>query len=227
MYSIAIDGPSGSGKSTLAKSLSKELGYLYIDTGAMYRTIGLFAYRNGIDPSDGEEMSKHFDEIDIDIEWKDGAQHMFLCGEDVTDFIRTPEISMYASAVSAIPSVREFLLDKQRDFAKHHNVIMDGRDIGTVILPNADVKIFLRAGHADRAKRRYEELIARGEDVTYEKVLRDMEQRDHNDSTRALAPCVPAADAVILDNTGFEPEETLGKALEIIDGKIGILQEKK
>ena len=220
-YAIAIDGPSGSGKSTLAKSLSKMLGYLYIDTGAMYRSIGLYAKRNGIDPKDEKTLSEHFDIIEIELDWIDGAQHIFLCGEDVSDFIRTPEISMYASAVSALPAVRSFLLDKQRVFARTHNVIMDGRDIGTVVLPQANVKIFLKADDTMRAKRRYEELIEKGQNVTYEDVLSDMIERDKNDSTRANAPCVPAEDAVFLDNSGLEPEETLGKAMEIINEKIG------
>ncbi len=220
-YAIAIDGPSGSGKSTLAKSLSKMLGYLYIDTGAMYRAIGLYAKRNGIEPKDEKTLSEHFDKIEIELNWIDGAQHIFLCGEDVSDFIRTPEISMYASAVSALPAVRSFLLDKQRIFARTHNVIMDGRDIGTVVLPDANVKIFLKADDTMRAKRRYDELIEKGQQVTYEDVLSDMLERDKNDSTRANAPCVPADDAVFLDNSGLEPEETLGKAMEIINEKIG------
>lgn len=220
-YSIAIDGPSGSGKSTLAKSLSKILGYLYIDTGAMYRAIGLYARRNGIGSKDEKTLSEHFDKIEIELKWIDGAQHIFLCGEDVSDFIRTPEISMYASDVSALPSVRSFLLEKQRIFARTHNVIMDGRDIGTVVLPQANVKIFLKADDTMRAKRRYEELIEKGQNVTYEDVLSDMIKRDKNDSTRANAPCVPAEDAVFLDNSGLEPEETLGKAMEIINEKIG------
>ena len=221
MYAIAIDGPSGSGKSTLAKALSKELGCLYIDTGAMYRTIGLYAKKNGIDPKDENTLKSHFDNINLALEWIDGSQHIFLNGEDVSGQIRTPEMSMYASAVSALSEVRLFLLDKQRDFSKKYNVIMDGRDIGTVVLPNANVKIFLKADNTERAKRRYEELILKGEKVTLEEVLSDMNERDKNDSTRKTAPCVPAEDAVLLDNSGFLPEETLRKALEIINGKLG------
>lgn len=220
-HAIAIDGPSGSGKSTLAKALSKELGYLYIDTGAMYRTVGLYAKLNSIEPNDEETISKHFDKIDISLEWIDGSQHIFLGGEDVSDKIRTPEMSMYASAVSALPAVRAFLLDRQRNFARTHNVIMDGRDIGTVVLPDADVKIFLKADDRKRAERRYEELLLKGEKVTLEDVYNDMVTRDKNDSTRKTAPCVPAEDAVFLDNTQYEPEDTLRKALEIINGKIG------
>lgn len=220
-YAIAIDGPSGSGKSTLAKALSKELGYLYIDTGAMYRTIGLYVKRNGIDPSDEKTISEHFENIDIKLEWIDGAQHIFLGDEDVSGEIRTPEMSMYASSVSALPAVRSFLLDKQRAFSRTHNVIMDGRDIGTVVLPNADVKIFLKADDVKRAQRRYEELIEKGQDVTLEEVLSDMQTRDKNDSTRKTAPLTPAPDAIFLDNSTYAPEDTLRKALEIINGKIG------
>lgn len=221
MYSVAIDGPSGSGKSTLAKTLSKKLGWLYIDTGAMYRTVGLYAKRNQIEPNDEKSLEKHFSKIDIKLEWIDGSQHVFLNGEDVSDKIRTPEMSMYASAVSALPAVRAFLLEKQRDFARNNNVIMDGRDIGTVVLPDAQVKIFLKAGNEERARRRYEELIAKGEDVKFEDVLDDMLKRDKNDSTRAAAPCVPAHDAVLLDNSGYEPETTERKAMEIINAKLG------
>ena len=221
MYSVAIDGPSGSGKSTLAKTLSKKLGWLYIDTGAMYRTVGLYAKRNQIEPNDEKSLEKHFSKIDIKLEWIDGSQHVFLNGEDVSDKIRTPEMSMYASAVSALPAVRAFLLEKQRDFARNNNVIMDGRDIGTVVLPNAQVKIFLKAGNEERARRRYEELIAKGQDVKFEDVLDDMLKRDKNDSTRTAAPCVPAHDAVLLDNSGYEPETTERKAMEIINAKLG------
>lgn len=221
MYSVAIDGPSGSGKSTLAKTLSKKLGWLYIDTGAMYRTVGLYAKRNQIEPNDEKSLQKHFSKIDIKLEWIDGSQHVFLNGEDVSDKIRTPEMSMYASAVSALPAVRAFLLEKQRDFARNNNVIMDGRDIGTVVLPDAQVKIFLKAGNEERARRRYEELIAKGQDVKFEDVLDDMLKRDKNDSTRAVAPCVPANDAVLLDNSGYEPEMTERKAMEIINAKLG------
>ena len=221
MYSVAIDGPSGSGKSTLAKTLSKKLGWLYIDTGAMYRTVGFYAKRNQIEPNDEKSLEKHFSKINIQLEWIDGSQHVFLNGEDVSDKIRTPEMSMYASAVSALPAVRAFLLEKQRDFARKNNVIMDGRDIGTVVLPDAQVKIFLKAGNEERARRRYEELIAKGQDVKFEDVLDDMLKRDKNDSTRAAAPCVPAHDAVLLDNSGFEPEMTERKAMEIINAKLG------
>lgn len=220
MYNaIAIDGPSGSGKSTLAKTLSKTLGYIYIDTGAMYRTIGLYAKRNGISPDDEKSLSEHFDSIVIGLKWIDGVQHVFLGEDDVSELIRTPEISMYASRVSALPAVRAFLLDRQRDFAKNGNVIMDGRDIGTVVLPDAQVKFFVKVEPEIRAKRRYDELVTKGEKVTLEEVYEDMLIRDKNDSTRAAAPCVPADDAVFLDNSS-EFDVTVTKALEIINGKL-------
>lgn len=220
MYSIAIDGPSGAGKSTLAKALAKELSFLYVDTGAIYRTVGLFAKQNGIDPSDEKELSARFSDVKINLVWKDGSQHVILNDEDVSDLIRTPEMSMYASAVSALPKVRAFLLDMQRNFSKENNVIMDGRDIGTVVLPDADVKLFLVANPENRAKRRYEELLAKGQNVTYEEVLSDMIKRDKNDSERQTAPCVAAPDAILFDNSALTLEETINKALEIIHGKI-------
>lgn len=220
MYSIAIDGPSGAGKSTLAKALAKELSFLYVDTGAIYRTVGLFAKQNGIDPSDEKELSARFPDVKINLVWKDGSQHVILNDEDVSDLIRTPEMSMYASAVSALPKVRAFLLDMQRNFSKENNVIMDGRDIGTVVLPDADVKLFLVANPENRAKRRYEELLAKGQNVTYEEVLSDMIKRDKNDSERQTAPCVAAPDAILFDNSALTLDETINKALEIIHGKL-------
>ena len=217
---IAIDGPSGSGKSTLAKGLAKELGYVYVDTGAIYRTVGLFAKRNSIDPHDEEALSARFADIDISLKWEDGAQKIFLSDEDVSELIRTPEASMYASAVSALPKVRAFLLDMQRSFAKKSNVIMDGRDIGTVILPDAQVKIFMQAHPEERARRRMLELNAKGKTVTFEEVYADMVLRDKNDSSREVAPCVPAKDAVVFDNTGLDIPQTVKKALEIIKEKL-------
>lgn len=220
MISIAIDGPSGSGKSTLAKALSKELGYLYLDTGAMYRTVGLYAKRNGIDPHDAAALEKHFADIDISLAWVDGVQHVYLGGEDVSEEIRTPEMSLYASAVSALPPVRAFLLDRQREFAHRNNVLMDGRDIGTVVLPHAQVKIFLSADNKERARRRHKELAAKGGGASYDEVLADMCKRDRDDATRASSPCVPAEDAVLLDNSGLDEQATVRKALEIIHGKL-------
>ncbi|MBE6571651.1 MAG: (d)CMP kinase [Ruminococcaceae bacterium] len=217
---IAIDGPSGSGKSTLAKGLAKELGYVYVDTGAIYRTVGLFAKRNSIDPHDEDALSARFSNIDISLKWEDGVQKIFLSDEDVSELIRTPEASMYASAVSALPKVRAFLLEMQRSFAKKSNVIMDGRDIGTVILPDAQVKIFMQAHPEERARRRMLELNAKGKNVTFEEVYADMCLRDKNDSTRDVAPCVPADDAVVFDNTGLDIPQTVEKALEIIKEKL-------
>lgn len=217
---IAIDGPSGSGKSTLAKALAEKLGYTYVDTGAIYRTVGLFAARNDISPSDEQELSRHFDEIDINLLWKDDGQHVILNGEDVSGLIRTPQASMYASAVSALPAVRKFLLSMQRKLSERSNVIMDGRDIGTVILPDAQVKIFMKADPQVRAKRRYEELLQKGKEVTLEEVYNDMCQRDKNDSSRAVAPCVPADDAIIFDNGEYDIQQTLEYALKIVKEKL-------
>ncbi len=217
---IAIDGPSGSGKSTLAKALSEKLGYVYVDTGAIYRTVGLYAKRNGIDPHDEKTLSEHFGKIDISLKWQDGAQRIYLGGDDVSDDIRTPEASMYASAVSALPAVRNFLLSMQRSIAEKENVIMDGRDIGTVILPDAQVKIFMHADPKIRAKRRHKELLAKGKNVTFEEVYNDMYLRDKNDSSRAVAPCVPAEDAVIFDNGSLDEKETVEAAIKIIKEKI-------
>ena len=223
MYSIAIDGPSGSGKSSVAKAVSSRLGFLYVDTGAIYRTVGVFAKRNGIDPHDGETLGKKLDKVDISLKWIDGTQHVFLSNEDVSEEIRTPEMSMYASAVSALGKVRAFLLQMQRDFAKTNNVIMDGRDIGTVVLPDADVKIFMYATSEARAKRRYKELVEKGKEVTYEDVLSDMIERDKNDSSRALAPCKPAEDAIMMDNSEMSLEVNIEKVLEIINEKINVV----
>ena len=223
MIKIAIDGPSGSGKSTLAKNLSKMLGFVYVDTGALYRTVALYMIRNGIEIADKNKVISVLGGLNVCFRHDgDGSQHVFLNGEDVNGLIRTPEVSMAASAVSAIPEVRAFLLDTQRDIAKTQNVIMDGRDIGTVIFPDAQVKIFLTAGSDARAERRCEELRAKGQDVTLEDVKRDMVQRDANDSGRKEAPAVPAADAVFLDNSAFTQEETLARAIEIISSKIDV-----
>lgn len=217
---IAIDGPAGSGKSTLAKALAEKLGYVYVDTGALYRTVGLFALRNDIAPDDEAALHAHFDEISVSLKWIAGKQHVYLGGEDVSEEIRTPEASKYASAVSALPAVREFLLSLQRMLASSNNVIMDGRDIGTVILPDADVKIFMSAPPEIRARRRYLELIEKGKSVTPEEVYEDMRRRDEADSTRAVAPCVPADDAVLFDNGNLDFEGTVKEALRIIGEKL-------
>ncbi len=213
---IALDGPSGAGKSSLAKAVAKELGLVYVDTGALYRTIGLFVLRRSIDPKDAEAVEAILPDVRLRLTYRDGKQCILLDGEDVGDKIRTPEISMYASHVSAIPAVRTFLLDTQRNIAKTTSVIMDGRDIGTVIFPDAEVKIFLTASPEARAKRRYLELAAKGIATTYESVLSEMKERDDNDRTRAVAPAVPAADAIMLDNSDMSPEETTAAAITII-----------
>lgn len=226
MIRIAIDGPGGAGKSSLAKEVAKALGIIYVDTGALYRTIGLYMLKHGIDPSDADKVIPALDEFSLELAFANGKQTILLNGVDFGDSIRTPEVSMAASAVSAIPAVREYLLNTQRDTAKKNSVIMDGRDIGTVILPDAEVKIFLTATPQARAKRRYEELIARGQDVTYEQVYKEMVERDTNDSTRAVAPCVPAKDAVILDNSRLTPKKTVKKVLSIISKKQKKLMKK-
>ena len=222
-YSIAIDGPSGAGKSTLAKAIAAEMGIVYVDTGALYRSIGYYAWKNGIDPKDAEAVAATLPDIKVDMCYSDdGLQHMILCGEDVTDKIRLPQISMYASDVSAIPAVRAFLLDMQRDMAKRYNVIMDGRDIGTVVLPDADVKIFLTAPAEVRAQRRMKELAERGTPCAFEEVLRDIEQRDWNDSHRATAPLRQADDAVLVDNGNTNFEESKQVLLRVIKEALGI-----
>ncbi|MBR5322783.1 MAG: (d)CMP kinase [Clostridia bacterium] len=220
MYKIALDGPSGSGKSVMAKAVAKRLNILYVDTGALYRAIGLYMFRNDIDISDAEAVVAKLADIDLKISQTEEGQVVFLNGENVNGDIRLPEISMYASKVSAIPRVREFLLDIQRNTAKTNNVIMDGRDIGTVIFPDAEVKIFLFANDEVRAKRRYLELQEKGIATTYEEVLSDMQKRDENDRTRAVAPCLPAEDAVMLDNSSLNIDETMSAILGIINEKI-------
>ena len=209
MIQIAIDGPGGAGKSTVARAVAAKMGIVYVDTGALYRTIGYYVRQNDIKPDDREAVAACLGNINIQISYVDGKQYVFLNGEDMGEKIRTPEMSMYASAVSAIPAVRAFLLDTQRDIAAKNSVIMDGRDIGTVILPDADVKIFLTASEECRARRRYDELRAKGQNVTFEDVLNEMNKRDKQDSTRDVAPTAAAEDAVLLDNTDMTFEETV------------------
>ena len=219
--SIAIDGPSGAGKSTLAKALAAELGFLYVDTGAIYRTVGVYVYRKGVDPQDEAAVSALFDEIEVDMAYgDDGLQHMLLNGEDVTKAIREHAISDYASIVSAHPSVRAFLLEKQRGFARKYNVIMDGRDIGTVVLPDATFKVFLTASVEVRAQRRYLELQQRGEQVDYDTVLNDMRQRDERDTNRPTAPLRQAEDALLVDTTELSLEESLSKLTALTKEKL-------
>lgn len=218
--SIAIDGPSGAGKSTLARQLAARLGYLYVDTGAIYRTVALRAIGTGADPADPAQIIPLLDRLDVKLAYgPDGLQHMYLEGEDVTDAIRAHPVSRAASLVSAIPQVRDFLLDFQREQARAHNVVMDGRDIGTVVLPQADVKIFLTAAAETRARRRLLELEQRGQQTDFETVLRDIVQRDEQDRNRAAAPLRQAEDAVVLDTTQLDLEGSLNALLAIVRGR--------
>lgn len=218
--SVAIDGPSGAGKSTIAKTLAQELGFLYVDTGAIYRTVGLYVKRKEVCSDDAVAVTALLPEIKINIEYLNGIQHMFLNSEDVTKAIREHDISSYASKVSAIPQVRTFLLNTQREYARNFNVIMDGRDIGTVVIPNAQIKIFLTATPEDRAYRRYIELLARGQDISFDVVLRDIKERDLNDSSRATAPLKSAQDAILVDTTGNTLEESIIALRTIITERI-------
>ena len=208
MVSIAVDGPSGAGKSTLAKRLAKELGYIYVDTGAMYRSIGLYALRQGVDPKNADAVQALLPDIQLDIRLQDGSQHVYLNGEDVSTDIRAEAVGMAASAVSAHPAVRAFLLDTQRNLAKGQNILMDGRDIGTVVLPDATVKIFLTASPEARAERRRKELEEKGQPADFATVLADIEQRDYQDTHRAVAPLKQAQDAVLVDSSDIDFEQT-------------------
>ncbi len=222
-YSVAIDGPSGAGKSTLAKALAEELHILYVDTGAIYRTIGCYARRQGVDAADTQAVISLLPQVKISMRYDDqGLQHMLLQNEDVTREIRLPEMSLYASAVSAIPEVRTFLLEMQRSFARTSSVIMDGRDIGTVVLPDAQVKIFLQADVEIRARRREKELLQRGTPVRFEQVLAEMKERDYNDTHRAAAPLRPAPDAVVVDTSHLDFQQSKERLLEIIRERVGL-----
>ena len=220
-YSIAIDGPAGAGKSTIAKLLAKELGYYYVDTGAIYRTVAYFMDLLGVSPKDVDGVERYIDELTIDIEYdEEGTQHMLMNGMDVTGDIRTQDISQKASLVSAHAVVRDVLLDMQRDVAKKHNVIMDGRDIGTVVLPKATVKIFLTADPAVRAKRRCDELNAKGQKANFDKVLKEIQQRDYQDTHREIAPLKQAKDAVKVDTSDLDIDAVVAAIKEIIGKKI-------
>ena len=219
-YSVAIDGPAGAGKSTIAKALAKELGFHYVDTGAIYRTLGYFFDLIGIGPRDIDGITKYIDECVIEIEWdEDGSQHMFLNETDVSEEIRTPEISKIASAVSAHGLVRDALLDMQRNVAKTHDVIMDGRDIGSVVLPRADVKFFLTASPEVRAQRRFEELQAKGSKDTYAKVLKEVNDRDHADMTRAVAPLKQTKSHILVDTSDMTIEQVIAHMGAIVREK--------
>lgn len=219
MIKIAIDGPSGAGKSTVAKALAARMGIVYVDTGALYRTVGYAAVTRGISTKDAASLEAMLPSIEVDVRYENGVQCVYLNGENLGDKIRRPEISMAASDVSAVPAVRAFLLDTQRDIARRNSVVMDGRDIGTVILPDADVKIFMTASVEARAERRTRELAEKGMPACYEDVLREMKERDAQDSGRAIAPAIPAPDAVHLDNSGMTVEESVNAVIAIIEQK--------
>ncbi len=221
VINVAIDGPAGAGKSTISKATAAKLGYIYIDTGALYRTVGVNALRKGVDVKDADAViSTLTDDLKIELKFIDGEQRMFLNDEDVSKEIRTPDASMAASAVSAVPAVRRYLFDLQKNLAKSNNCIMDGRDIGTVVLPDADVKIFLTASPEARAKRRHLELTEKGIDTKYEDVLADMIERDYNDSHRAIAPLKQADDAVLADTSNLDLQQSIELIISIIEGKI-------
>ena len=220
-YTIAIDGPAGAGKSTIARALAKELGYYYVDTGAIYRTVAYFLDLLGVSPKDVDGVERYLDELTVEIEYdEEGKQHMLMNGMDVTGEIRTPDISQKASLVSAHGIVRDMLLDMQRDVAKKHNVIMDGRDIGTVVLPRATVKIFLTASAEVRAQRRLDEMLAKGQKGTFQQVLADIQQRDYQDSHRPIAPLKQAKDAVLLDTSDLDIEGVIAAMKKIVGEKI-------
>ncbi len=216
-YAVAIDGPAGAGKSTLARAVAKALGFVYVDTGAIYRTVGYHMAMLGIGPKDSDGVTRLLGDANIQIEYgKDGTQHMILNGHDVSDEIRTPEMSKIASQIASQEAVRDYLLEMQRDLARTHSVVMDGRDIGTVVLPKADVKIFLTAAPEVRARRRFEELASKGEKTTYEQVLEDQLQRDEQDRTRKLAPLRQAKDAVLLDTSDYTLEQSIEALVRLV-----------
>ena len=219
MINVAIDGPAGAGKSTVAKAAAKALGYIYVDTGALYRTVALAAQRCGAD-DDRDKVVKMLPSIKVELKYVDGVQAVYLNGEDVSSLIRTPEISMLASTTSAFPEVRAFLLELQREIARNNNVIMDGRDIATVVLPDANVKIFLFASAECRAQRRYKELIEKGESVMYEDVLADVNQRDYQDSHREVAPLKPSKESVMLDTSELNLEESIQAVIDTVKERV-------
>lgn len=220
MFSVAIDGPAGAGKSSIAKQAAKKLGFIYVDTGALYRALGCAAAEKQVDISDEAALKELLNSTTVELAFKDGTQLVILNGEDVSDKIRTPKASMAASNISKIPMVREFLLDLQRNMAKTQSVIMDGRDIGTVVLPNADVKIFLTASPEVRAERRYKELLEKGEKVDYNSTLEDVIKRDYQDTHRETAPLKPADDSVYIDTSGLSFDESVNKIIEVIEAKL-------
>ncbi len=220
MFAVAIDGPAGAGKSSVAKAAAKELGFVYVDTGAIYRTIALYVLRQGVDPHDAAGVEALLPQIQVGMEYTEQGQKMLLNGEDVTGLIRTPEVSMATSACSAIPAVRAYLLQLQRDLAEKNNVLMDGRDIGTVVLPHAQLKIFLTASPEERARRRVSQLEEAGQKADYQSILRDIEQRDYQDSHRETAPLRPAEDSVLLDTTGNVFEQSVAQLVALVREKL-------
>ncbi|MBQ7653657.1 MAG: (d)CMP kinase [Clostridia bacterium] len=217
---IAIDGPAGAGKSTIAKKAASELGFIYVDTGALYRTVGVFALEEGVKFDDIENLKKLLDKTVVRLKYEDGVQKVYCNGSDYSGKIRTPEASLAASDISKIPLVREYLLSLQRDIASENDCVMDGRDIGTVVLPDAKIKIFLTADVEDRAQRRYKELLEKGEEVDFDDVLEDMKKRDYQDSHREIAPLKPAADSVLVNTTGFTLDEAISLMLKTIKDRL-------
>ena len=221
MTAIAIDGPAGAGKSTIARKAAQKLGFLYVDTGALYRAVGLFMLQQGVDPGDAHTVIPLLKSVSVSLEYREGEQRVILCGEDVSDKIRTDDVSLAASRVSPIPEVRSFLFSLQQDIAKTNNVVMDGRDIGTVVLPNAQVKIFLTASAEERARRRYFQLIHSGVKANYGDVLQDLRQRDYNDTHRAVSPLKRADDAVLMDTTKDSLGQSVARLIRIVEQKTG------
>lgn len=219
MFNIAIDGPAGAGKSSIAKEVSRQLGFIYVDTGALYRTVALNAIRQGIRPDDVDAVIRSLDGVDIRLAFEDGTQKVLLNGEDVSSLIRTEEVSAGASKVSAIPKVREFLFDLQKSIAAQNDCLMDGRDIGTVVLPDAQLKVFLTASPEERASRRYKQNLERGMDADYDQILKEVNQRDYQDSHREIAPLKQADDAVLLDTTDMTFDEVVNHLLTLVEEK--------
>jgi len=220
-FTIAIDGPAGAGKSSVAKEVAKELGAIYLDTGAMYRAVGLYMLRNGVDPKDSETVAARAHEAQVDIRYVDGSQHVYLCGEDVSLAIRENEVSAAASGVSAVPLVRRILVARQQEIAKEQPVVMDGRDIGTKVLPDATLKIFLTASAEERARRRFKELEAKGNPIPYDQLLQEINQRDWDDSHRAASPLTQAKDALLLDSSDMTQPQVTAKILALAKERMG------
>lgn len=217
---VAIDGPAGAGKSTIARAAAAQLGYIYVDTGALYRAVAWYVVDRGIDPQDSPAVIAALPGLQLDLRYIDGVQRVFVGERDVSDFIRTPEMSMGSSAVSALPEVRDFLMETQRSLARRNDVIMDGRDIGTVVLPDAQVKVYLTASAQVRARRRHAELAQKGEQMTYEQILADIEQRDYNDSHRAVAPLKRADDAHLLDTGEMDIQQSVAALVALIKNSL-------